>query len=67
MSKTFGSRSEIILPDELTKIDSVFHELLEEMNLPPDSEEADTLAAGLISLYQSGIHDIRALKLMMKP
>jgi hypothetical protein len=62
-----ASRYEIILPDEFAKIASVFHDLLEELNLSPGSERADTLAADLIRFYQSGIHDIQALKLMMKP
>lgn len=57
------SRYEIILPDKFAKIACVFHDLLEELS----SERADTLAADLIRFYQSGIHDIQALKLLMKP
>lgn len=61
-----GSRYEVILPDEFAKIATVFHDLLEEMDLSSESERADTLAADLIRFYQSGIHDIRALKILMK-
>lgn len=66
MSKIAGSRKELILPDEFDKIESVFHELLQELNLSAASEQADTLAARLISLYQSGIRDAAALKHLMK-
>jgi hypothetical protein len=67
MGNSVGTRYEIILPDEFAKIASVFHDLLEELDLSPESEGADTLAADLIKLYQSGTHDVQALKLLMKP
>ena len=64
MSKALGSRTEMITPDDFEKIDGVFREMVQERNLAFDSEEAIALAARLISLFQSGIHDQAALKLM---
>lgn len=66
MSKIVGSRKEMILPDELDKIESIFHELLQELHLSAESEQAVTLAARLISVYRSGIQDTQALKHLMK-
>ncbi|MGF6178555.1 hypothetical protein [Ensifer sp. 4252] len=39
MSKTLGSRNEIILPDEFAQIESVFHELLEEWDVSPEANK----------------------------
>ncbi|WP_156612985.1 hypothetical protein [Ensifer sp. Root142] len=64
MSKALGSRTEMITPYDFEKIDGVFREMVQERNLAFDSEEAIALAARLISLFQSGIHDQAALKLM---
>ncbi|WP_245317904.1 hypothetical protein [Ensifer sp. 1H6] len=50
------------MPDDFEKIEAVFRELVRERHLALDSEEADMLAARLISLFQSGIHDHEALK-----
>ncbi|CAN7761520.1 hypothetical protein C6558_13045 [Ensifer sp. NM-2] len=64
MSKVVGSRSEIITPDDFKQIECVFREIVQEKHLAVDSEEAVELAARLIGLFQSGIHDHDALKLM---
>ncbi len=64
MSNAVGSRREIITPDDFKQIECIFREMVQERNLAVDSEEAVELAARLISLFQSGIHDENALKLM---
>ncbi|KQW72586.1 MULTISPECIES: hypothetical protein [Ensifer] len=64
MGKAVGSRTEIITPDDFKQIESVFREMVQERHLAFDSDDAVTLAAHLISLFQSGIHDHDALKQM---
>lgn len=59
-----GSRHEIVTLEDFTMIEDVFQELLQERQLDQKSDEAETLAARLIELYRSGIHDQAALKQM---
>ena len=64
MNKSVGPRNEMITPDDFEKIEDAFREMVRERQLALDSEEADVLAARLISLFQSGIHHHEALKQM---
>ncbi|OMQ41692.1 hypothetical protein [Ensifer sp. 1H6] len=64
MGKAVGSRTGIVTPDDVKQIECVFREMVQERHLAFDSDEAVTLAAHLISLFQSGIHDHDALKQM---
>ncbi|KQU95988.1 hypothetical protein ASD00_19735 [Ensifer sp. Root31] len=63
MSKAVGSRTEMVTPDDFEKINLVFREMVQERDLAVNGEEAIALAR-LVSLFQSGIHDQAALKLM---
>lgn len=53
-----------ILPDQIEMIESVFDELLQARGLDRSSEEAELLAARLLGMFQSGIHDRDALRQM---
>ncbi|OOG62004.1 hypothetical protein B0E45_31860 [Sinorhizobium sp. A49] len=51
-------------PDQLQDIQDIFDELIRSRRMEAKSEEAETLAARLVSLYQSGIQDREALRQM---
>ncbi|MGF6178880.1 hypothetical protein [Ensifer sp. 4252] len=64
MPNPSGSQCEIVTPDDFTAIEDVFQSLLRVRGLDRDSEEAERIAARLIELYRSGVHDPEALKQM---
>ncbi|MOA65106.1 hypothetical protein D3C78_1913740 [compost metagenome] len=66
MTYACGSGQEIVTPDDFNMIEHVFRALLHERKLGRDSEEAEIIAARLIELYRSGIHDQAALKQMAR-
>nr|WP_139812673.1 hypothetical protein [Ensifer aridi] len=53
--------ADLIGPDELDMLDFVFRSELRKRRLSRRSQEAERLAARLISLYQSGLRDAHAL------
>ncbi|RDL47894.1 hypothetical protein BLJAPNOD_05119 [Ensifer sp. M14] len=53
-----------ILPDQVELVETVFNDLLRTRRLERSSEEAELLAARLLNLFQSGIHDRDALRQM---
>ncbi|WP_312367037.1 hypothetical protein [Ensifer sp.] len=53
-----------IFPEQMTEVADIFSELLQQRGLSRSSEEAELLAARLLSLYQSGIHDREPLRQM---
>ncbi len=46
-----------ILPDDISFLDEILTQLLTERRLGRDCEDAELVAARLISLFQSGVHD----------
>lgn len=51
---------------DLAACQSVFDELLKEMGLAKESDEAGRIAAIVIDLYQQGVHDPPHLKVMVE-
>jgi hypothetical protein len=49
-------------PGEIDLLGRVFEQLLEERQLPNCGEQAEALAARLISVYQSGERNVDVLK-----
>ncbi|MCA1407165.1 hypothetical protein I6F26_14960 [Ensifer sp. IC3342] len=49
-------------PGEIDLLGRVFEQLLEERQLPNCGEQAEALAARLISVYQSGERNVEMLK-----
>ena len=57
-------RTDAILPDQMNVLDTLFCELLSARHLERSSEEAELLAARLMSLYQNGIREKDDLRQM---
>ncbi|CAN7657041.1 hypothetical protein [Rhizobium sp. LjRoot258] len=51
---------------DLAACQSVFDELLKEMGVAKESEEAGRIAAVVIDLYQQGVRDPSRLKVMVE-
>ncbi|WFU11592.1 hypothetical protein QA646_24700 (plasmid) [Rhizobium sp. CB3090] len=51
---------------DLAACQSVFDELLEEIEVAKDSEEAERIAAIIIEFYRQGVHDPSDLKIMVE-
>lgn len=51
-------------PEQLKQLQGIFDEIILSRRMDAKSEDAETLAARLVSLYQSGIHDRDALRRM---
>ena len=57
-------RTDAILPDQMKVLDTVFCELLRARHIERSSEEAELLAARLMSLYQNGVREKDDLRQM---
>ena len=57
-------QSAVIRPPEVAMLQDVVDQLLKERNMSPSDAHAQTLAARVIELFQSGVRDPEALKLM---
>ncbi|MGK9261315.1 hypothetical protein KXS15_10175 [Sinorhizobium meliloti] len=51
-----------ISPDDVEMLGSLFDQILDEYQIPREGEEAEELAARLISIYQTGVRDVAMLK-----
>ncbi|MEF0941360.1 hypothetical protein [Rhizobium sp. BR 362] len=51
---------------DLAACQFVFDELLKEIAVAKDSEEAERIAAIVIELYRQGMHDVSHLKVMVE-
>lgn len=56
-----------IFPDDISFLDEILTQLLTERRLGRDCEDAELVAARLISLFQSGVHDRDMLRNMATP
>lgn len=52
--------------EDLAACQSIFDELLREIGVAKDSDEAGRIAAIVIDLYQQGVHDPPHLKVMVE-
>ncbi|WP_245424324.1 hypothetical protein [Sinorhizobium sp. BJ1] len=57
----FNYRFHPISSEELSDLQVVLEDVLWELRLPRESEEAEVVAARLILLYQSGVRDAALL------
>ena len=59
--------SDAIMPDGFSLLDEIFTQLVIERGLSRDCEDAELVAAKLISLFQSGVRDPDMLRKMATP
>ncbi|WP_018240759.1 hypothetical protein [Ensifer sp. BR816] len=55
-----------ISPDDLTLLQGIFDDKVEARHIKTDTEKADTIARGLIALFQSGMRAADALRDVIK-
>lgn len=65
MATEWPHRSGVIRPRDMTMLQGVLDQLLKEKNLSTTDAGAEALAARIIELFQSGIRDPDALKIMV--
>ncbi|WEX89012.1 hypothetical protein PZN02_001544 [Sinorhizobium garamanticum] len=56
-------RPQSLRPGEIELLGQVFEQLLEERQLPNCGEQAEALAARLLSIFQSGERNVERLKM----